>query len=207
LLWRLREIPRNGLDEVPPGLRHTETTRTTTRTASAASGDTVTVETFVVVPGKDTATKYWIVELALGYSQFSGLASRDPCFELRGTVREFPSLTVYMSFDGYVPFATPYIGLRSGLIDVHNLQAVDGLSSTNTTVYGASPKAFEFGGIIGVAFGSWMLAPRVEYAYTKRDFPSVHWSPGTAPTRVPRELSFTGWSVSVGLQVNLSVCR
>lgn len=203
MIWRVREIARNGMAAIPTVQRHTGTTRTTRRAAGDTVAYTETTETYAVVPGPDTASKYWILELALGYSQFASVRSRDASFELRGTARELPALTVYLSFDGYLGAVTPYVGVRSGIIDIQNLQAIDGVRGIETTVYSATPRAFQLGGIIGLAFGTWMLQPRIEYAYHLRDFPSLQWSPGKVPTRVPREIAFSGSTITVGLQINV----
>ena len=203
LIWRVREFSMDGLDNVPPTEKKTGSSRTVTQSSAGGPTETKTTEMFVPVPGNDSATKFVIIELALGYSQFAGLVSDDDTYELRGTVRELPSVTVYASFDGYVPRITPYIGLRSGIIDMHNFQAVDGVQGATTTVYGASPRSFQLGALLGVALGIPAVQPRIEAGYFFRDFPSLQWSPGSAPSRFPREMSFSGWSFSAGLQISL----
>lgn len=211
LLWRLREIPRNGAKDVPER-RKAATFTKTVRTVPRANGQgdsLVLVDSsyqYNIVAGRDTTiTKWWIIEMALGYGQVANLTSGQPSYELRGAVRELPAFTVYVSFDGYRCCfkATPYLGLRSGLIDIQNLQAVDSVLTAKTTAYAASPKAFQLGGILGLAWGTPLIPLRLEAGYFVRDFASVQWSGSNVPSKLPRELSFSGWSLSIGTQFNL----
>lgn len=75
ILWRLREIPRNGTGVASPaGRKKTGSTETMRRDPDGRVVFTEAVDTYAVVPGEDkTVTKWVILELALGYSQFAGI--------------------------------------------------------------------------------------------------------------------------------------
>lgn len=220
VIWRLREL---GLGKStteqpePKEVRRLRTVRGEHAASAPPSGDTSTVrdttlsprsveETteYLIQPPTVDRARYVILELALGYSQFSGLTSADASFELRGTVREYPALSVYASFDRFLPFITPYIGARSGLIDIAHLQAVESIGSDSTRVYAASPRAFQFGAVVGLSVGPQLAPLRVEYAYHSRSFASLQWSGATViPSRLPREITFSGWTLSAGIQISL----
>jgi hypothetical protein len=201
MIWHLAEVPRKGAVTKIPKTVNTGTTQTITRRSGHAGADTVTTETNAFVENADT-TKSLIFELALGYSEFASLRSRDPSFELRGTARELPALTVYVSAWEKGRRFMPYFGLRSGFIEIQGLQAFDSIANARTRVYSAAPRAFQFGGVIGISDEK---GPEVfEFACAKRSFRSLVWSPastGDIPTRFPRELSFSGCSFKVGIQI------
>jgi hypothetical protein len=207
MIWRVREIAMDGAGKQDSVLKHTSRTRTTKPAVRGTGVDTTTTDTFAVVPSTDSTVKKWVIlELALGYSEFASLRSRDASFELRGTARELPALSVYGSLEGYVPQVTPYIGLRSGVIDVQSLQAVDGVLLDTTTVYSAAPRAFQLGLLAGLAWTKTSIQPTIEVAYVFRDFPSLQWSSASrssVPTRFPRELSLSGWTLTFGMQISL----
>lgn len=205
ILWRLREIPRNGTGVASPaGRKKTGTTETMRRDPDGRVVFTEAVDTYAVVPGEDkTVTKWLILELALGYSQFAGIKADVPSYELAGTVREIPALAVYASFSGYMPVITPYVGVRTGIVDIQNFQAYDNLSSDTLKVYNAVPRALQIGTVAGFAVGSPRFLLRVEAAYNRREFHSLQWSSATVPARFPRRLSFSGTTITTGLQVSL----
>ncbi|MBM4193709.1 MAG: hypothetical protein FJ202_04925 [Gemmatimonadetes bacterium] len=200
----MREIKRNGAESVPSVRKVSGATRTIRRDPSGAVLYVDSTETYTIEKGVDTtATKWMILELALGYSQFSALKSNDRDFELRGVARELPSVGSYLSFSGYIPFATPFIGIQSGIIDIQNLQAISGIQTSQVSVYSGAPKALQMGAKVGLAVGSDRALVRVEYAYHFREFHSLQWGASAMPTKIPRELSFSGGTLSTGLQINL----
>jgi hypothetical protein len=146
------------------------------------------------------------LEMALGYSQLSGFESARPEFELRGTVRELPALALYGTFVWErAPAVKPYLGVRSGLIQLHNLQALVATAPDTTVTYLGTAQVFQLGGAAGVAVGREPLHLVVEYAYNARRFGSIQWT-GTGtrvPNVLPRELDFTGPSVSLGIQLHI----
>ena len=90
----------------------------TQRVVTTKEGETTTEITYTLKapppPLRDTT---WLFELALGYGQFSGFTSRDPAFELRGSVRAAPTISVYATkehgLSEQLPIhISPYFGLR-----------------------------------------------------------------------------------------------
>lgn len=159
-----------------------------------------------------------IAELGLGYGQFSGLESTDTTFELKGTVREAPALALYLSFEnGPIPALevrrfsvefSPYLGIRSGLIQLQNAQllAPDSIGSGTVSVYTGAAQAFQLGGALGLAIQLGRVNLLGEYAYNLRRLTSVQWTaPGLVkmPEEFPRELDFTGSTFSFGFQIPL----
>lgn len=155
------------------------------------------------------AAQHWgglQIEMALGYSQLAGFQSTSPDYELRGTVRELPALALYgtLSFAEF-PHVKPFAGLRSGLIQLHNFQALLQTAPDTRVAYLGSAQVFQLGGAVGLAIGMEPLHLIAEYAYNVRRFPSIQWT-GTGaplPENLPTELDFTGPSVSLGVQIHV----
>ena len=170
--------------------------------------------TVIYQPVEDTTSmsSFLLVELGVGYSQFSGFASVDTSFVLKGSVREIPSLSVYgtLSSDDSTSALRRYrlrLGLRSGLIQLNNAQILDPMPDGNADTYAGTAQTFQLGGMVGfgLAFKK-ELYPFVEYAWVFRKFPSVEWNgieSKVAPLRFPRVLDFTGPSLTFGVRVQL----
>lgn len=170
--------------------------------------------TTIYEPGEDTTimSSYMLVEVAVGYSQFSGFSSVDPSFELKGAVREIPSVSVYGTFSSddessslkHFKFR---LGLRSGLIQLWDVQANDPIDANTFDTYTGNAHTFQLGGVAAFAFAyKKEIYPFVEYSWMLRKFPSVQWSLAeahTMPQRFPRELDFTGPSLSFGLRIDI----
>ena len=152
------------------------------------------------------------LEVALGYSQFSGFRSKAPNIELRGAVREFPSVAVYGSFQFTdIPFPlnhfSPYFGIKSGFIELTNVQALIAGTGDTLNAYSATAKAFQLGGVYGlVASVGDRLHFFVEQAQHIRRLPNVSWDgpvKGKNPASLPRAFDFSGPTLSFGLQVTI----
>ena len=170
--------------------------------------------TTIYEPIEDTTTmsSYLLIHLGLGYSQFSGFSSVDQSFELRGSVREIPSVSIYGTFssdDAGSPLHQYRlrVGLRSGLIQLNDVQALDPIEDNRFDTYTGTAQTFQLGGVVGFALAfKKELYPFVEYSWMLRKFPSVQWALAeahTMPQRFPRELDFTGPSLAVGLRIDL----
>ena len=170
--------------------------------------------TTILEPGEDTTimSSYLLVEVAVGYSQFSGFSSVDPSFELKGAVREIPAVSIYGTFSSddersALKHFKLRMGLRSGLIQLWDVQANDPINSTTFDTYTGNAHTFQLGGVAAFAFAyKKELYPFVEYSWMLRKFPSVQWSlpeAHTVPQRFPRELDFTGPSLAFGLRINI----
>jgi len=149
-----------------------------------------------------------LIELGLGYSQFSGFTSSDERFDLRGTIREQPSIAFYASLEGpgLLRHVSPYAGIRSGLIRLSDVQLFTPPEGGETTAYRGSAEVFQVGGAIGVSAGTDVASLFLEAQLNLRRFNSVDWTGGaggTIPGYLPRGLDFTGPSVSLGVQLHL----
>jgi hypothetical protein len=145
------------------------------------------------------------IETAVGYSEFNGFELESGAYDLRGSVREAPSASIYMTFnDG---FLEPYGGIRSGVIELRHVQMQSPQSDGTVVVFNATAQAFQLGLVGGTALRltDW-LHLFGETALTRRRFSSVQWSPQGAPrlpADIPFEFDFSGLSYSVGFQVQM----
>jgi len=203
VLWSLKTVHIGR----QPGIDTTWVPSGKTVTVRQGRPDTVTTlameKTETGVPGYRL-----LIELGLGYSQFSGFTSSDARFDLRGTIREQPSIAFYASLEGPGIFqhVNPYVGVRSGLITLSDVQVFTPPSGEETTSYRGSAEVFQVGGALGVSAGSDVASLFLEAQLNLRRFPSVDWtggSGGTIPGYLPRGLDFTGPSVSLGVQLHL----
>jgi hypothetical protein len=170
--------------------------------------------TTIYEPQPDTTimSSYMLVEVGVGYSQFSGFSSVDPSFELKGAVREIPSVSVYGTFstDDETSSFRHFkfrLGLRSGLIQLWDVQANDPIDATTFDTYTGTAHTFQLGGVASFAYAyKKELYPFVEYSWMLRKFPSVQWALAeahTMPQRFPRELDFSGPSLTFGLRIDI----
>lgn len=149
---------------------------------------------------RDT-TSLVLFELALGYSQIAGFRAQDTTFDFRGALRELPSLSIYASWfpDRRVSF---YTGIRSGFAELHNAQFYD--SGEDGPVYPIEAQTIQAGLVAGIFAELFNLDFFVEPSYVYRKFPSLKVDtedPITIPKRFPRELDFSGFVLSFGVQV------
>ena len=170
--------------------------------------------TTIYEPGEDTTimSSYLMIDVAVGYSQFSGFSAVDPTFELKGAVREIPAVSIYgtLSSDdssSLLKLVRLRLGLRSGLIQLWDVQANDPIGANTFDTYTGNAHTFQLGANAALAL-AWKkeLYPFVEYSWMLRKFPSVQWSLAeahTVPQRFPRELDFSGPSLAVGLRIDI----
>lgn len=153
----------------------------------------------------------WVFELAIGYAQSSGFRSSRDSVDLKGAVRELPMVTVYATHHwiGHPGAPKPYVGLRSGLLQLHDARAYIKRPAPDTTtakVYSAAASTFQAGVVGGFVATIPGLQGGIfaEGAYTWRIFPSIEWSlgeGGTLPVSLPRKLRMNGPSMSFGFQI------
>jgi len=203
VLWALKTVPigrQPAVDTtwVPSG-----------KTVTIREGRPDTVTTLAMEEGEPEVPGYrLLIELGLGYSQFSGFTSTDERFDLRGTIREQPSIAFYASLEGPGIFqhVNPYAGVRSGLIRLSDVQLFTPPSGEETTAYRGSAEVFQVGGSIGISAGTDVASVFLEAQLNLRRFTSVDWTGGaggTIPGYLPRGLDFTGPSVSLGVQLHI----
>jgi hypothetical protein len=203
VLWSLKTVPlgrQPAVDTtwVPSG-----------KTVTVRQGRPDTVTTLAMEERERGAPGYrLLIELGLGYSQFSGFTSSDERYDLRGTIREQPSIAFYASLEGpgILQHVSPYAGLRSGLIRLSDVQVFTPPEGDETTAYRGSAEVFQVGGAIGLSAGTDVASVFLEAQLNLRRFNSVDWTGGAGgaiPGFLPRGLDFTGPSLSLGVQLHL----
>ncbi|MEK9501599.1 hypothetical protein WI372_11465 [Gemmatimonadota bacterium DH-20] len=156
-----------------------------------------TTWTYEVVPAPEPAPRMetlWTFELGLGYGEISGYRASEPGIDLRGVVRELPSISLYAS---YAPLGF-YAGLRSGFMRLQGLQLY--LDDDSSPITGDAD-SFLAGVLVGQVVEVLGLDFFVEGAWTVRDFHSVEWS--APPPASLRSIDLTGWSVGTGVQFSV----
>jgi hypothetical protein len=159
---------------------------------------TDTIRTYEVRPVtvRRRTEPVWTFELGLGYGQLTGFRLADPEYDMRGAVRDLPSVSLYAVYD---PIGA-YFGVRSGFMRFQGLQVFD----SEGRVYAGEAESF----MAGVALGGFLeilsLSLFAEAAYSWREFPSIRWTAsGPLPAGVPRHMALNGWSVGGGIQFSV----
>lgn len=168
----------------------------TTLTRRGAYTDTTDVFEVRTVPREVPSETVWLFELGLGYGQLVGFEADSREVELKGTIRDLPSVSFYASYE---PLGG-YFGFRSGFMTLHALQFYD----AEGTVYSGEAESFLASGLVGYAKEVLGFNLFAEGGYSLRYFPSVVWSTDALPPEVPRTLNLSGWHISGGIQFRLN---
>jgi hypothetical protein len=172
---------------------------------SSAADSTYTMEVEI---GRDRKQdrRVGLVELALGYSQVSGFYSTNPSIDLRGSLRELPSLSLYVTVCPDNPLS-PYFGLRSGLIQLHHTRLYDSTAAATGpgAVYSVDAQAFQAGPVAGAALEIKSINLFAEGSYLFRNFPSldIKAESNIVPSQFPRALNFSGYYFQAGIQIEI----
>jgi hypothetical protein len=158
---------------------------------------TDTVYTYQVrgAPAVQPVAPVWIFELGVGYGQLTGFASAAPDIDLRGAVRDLPTVSLYSV---YVPSGS-YFGVRSGFMRFQGLQAYD----TDGRAFAGEAESFLAGVALGQSATALGITLFVEAGYALRPFPSIRWSGTPLPPQVPRGMNLHGWTLGGGIQFSL----
>jgi hypothetical protein len=141
--------------------------------------------------------RIWTFEMGFGYGQVTGFDVAAGDLDMRGAIRDLPSVSVYANHEATGIFA----GLRSGFMKTQGLQVVDVAEGTSVD---GSAESFLVGTVLGYAIDMGGAAFFLESAYSMRYFPSVQWAGDAAlRARVPRDLRLSGVSLSAGIQIAL----
>lgn len=141
-------------------------------------------------------------ELGLGASYLQGYEAVEPSLDLRTSLRALPTVSLYASHP-VAGAVDGFLGGSFGLVELWNAQAYDAAGNA----WDVEARTFEVGASAGVYLGLEGL-PGVfgEAGWRFRRFPSVRWSSQNdepLPAEWPRSLDFSGWFVSLGLQLRL----
>jgi hypothetical protein len=141
-------------------------------------------------------------ELGLGASYLQGYAAVEPSLDLRTSLRALPTISLYASR----PLAgalDAFLGGSFGLVELWNAQAYDAAGNA----WDVEARTFEIGASAGVYLGlDGLPGVFAEAGWRVRRFPSVKWTSRDEeplPGDWPRSLDFSGWFVSLGLQLRL----
>lgn len=148
-------------------------------------------------PPSPPMTRIWTVEVGVGYGQLNGFQLRNPALDMRGSVRDLPAASVYVTYE---PLGI-YVGLRTGYMQLRGLQVIE--RSTGRMLQGDAD-AFFSGVVAGYALEWGRTAFFMEPSFQARSFPSVKWS-GDDDLRalVPLTMRLGGWTVAMGVQVRV----
>lgn len=198
--------------------------RPTSRADKCKDKDCETTITSTYVDSSKSVRYYFGLELGLSYSQFSGFSSSDPSYRVAGSVRETPGVTLYFSLEAasdsvdhkappvlarILQVFNPYFGVRSGLLTMSGVQAMDSVSKDSLVVYSTSGSTFQLGvvGGLSVSRPDGRVSVFAEFDHTLRRFENPQWggSSGVAVIRpkIARPLDFTGGSISLGVEVKI----
>jgi len=167
----------------------------TTLTQHGDHTDTINVYEVKPVQRKAPSETIWLFEMGLGYGQVVGFSGSRENTDLRGTVRDLPSVSFYASYEP----VGGYFGLRSGFMKMQGLQFYDETGAT----YSGNADSFLAAGLIGYAKEMLGFNLFLESGYSLRYFPSIVWSGGPLPASIPRELNLSGWFVGTGIQFQI----
>jgi hypothetical protein len=162
-----------------------------------------------VAPDPPDPDNRWMLELALGYTEIQDFVSAQPGLDLRGSVREFPSASLYLNHlprgkDEDSSFGY-YLGVRTGLAHLHGFRGFVGdfTSGPSDTLYLGGGTTFQFGVVLGAVLDFGPFSAFVEPGYTRRRFAVVEWSAigGTISDLLPRSLDISMFALSFGAQL------
>lgn len=154
----------------------------------------------------------WMVELALGYTEFQDFVSARPGLDVRGSVREFPSVSLYLNRlpadDGGDPkWLSYYAGVRTGLAHLQGFRGYVGDPSDGVldAIYSGGGTTFQFGVAAGTVISIGPVDLFVEPGYTRRRFSGVEWAgiSGAVSDLLPRSLDMSTFSLSIGTQLQI----
>jgi hypothetical protein len=169
---------------------------------------------FDVAVSKPPTNWYVLFELGLGYSQIGGFRSAVAEYDLHGTVREIPAVSLYGTVQtkrAPLNQLGAYAGLRTGVVQFRDLQAITPANTARDTVavFPGESQTFQIGFTRGLLVEPKMLGGvsfYSEWTSIYRKFSSVKWTTaagGKVPAVLPRSLDFSGDSFSLGIQVNV----
>ncbi len=133
-------------------------------------------------------------ELAIGFSQSGALVARESTTQMRASVREAPSVSLYGNVG--TGLLAGYFGARTGLVSL-----VGGRAYIDETAVPFEGSTFQIGPVLGGVVDFRGLSFFAEGAYMWRDIKSIEWDSdaqvGAAP---PRSANLSGPSFSLGVQ-------
>jgi hypothetical protein len=134
-------------------------------------------------------------EVAIGFTQAGAFVARQGEHDLRASIREIPSVSLYGNFPVKGRLGG-YFGARTGWV-----QLVGGRAYPTT---GAPIKfdgsTFQVGGVLGAVVEIFGLNFFGEGGYTFRNVKALEWDTETSIGTLPRAMNLRGANVALGLQ-------
>ena len=161
---------------------------------------------FVAGPNKPPALPKLVeLDFAIGYGQLNGVKKDQP-YELRGYVRELPSVSLYVTrwVDQWL---VVYTGARTGVITLQDGQ-VFVPEGANVKIFNVSATSFEVGLAFGlvVPIGQSDDAPSLTFELSPmcRNFNSLVPVPNTGtPKDLPHQMDLSGANFTIGLMFDI----
>jgi hypothetical protein len=164
--------------------------------------------TYTLTPKKRTGCEDCRLSagLAVGYSEVRGFESILPGVDIRGSLRELPAISLYVTYltEGRV---APYFGVRTGLAQLNNFRAYVSTDGASDQTFGAGATTFELGLALGGILDVGAVTLFAEPSFTYRKFSSLDWSNinGNVADALPRSLDFSTYNILLGAQVELGI--
>jgi hypothetical protein len=156
-------------------------------------------------PGARDTAPAWAFELGLGYSQLFGFRSRDPSFDLRGSIRELPRISWY-AVHHPERVLSPYFGVHMGFVQLQSAAIYDS-SGAHYPIAGSTWElGASAGAAVNVTTGTTGFTLFVEPGYSLRNITNLDWGGQNSriiPARFPRSLRFSGWMIAAGVEFNV----
>jgi hypothetical protein len=138
-------------------------------------------------------------EFAVGFSQTGAFVSRHADSDLRVSIREIPSVSLYANFAPPLPaigdLVGVYFGMRSGIISL-----VGGRSYSANGLRKFGGETFQLGPVVGLVTELAGLNLFAEGSYMWRDLKSIDWDGDAALGSLPRRVNLSGAALAVGIQ-------
>jgi hypothetical protein len=180
-------------------------------TGSGESQDTTTIYDWVDARDDSDVETIALFDIGVGYSQQWGFTSLRDDFAFTGSLRELPSLTFYVTMWPEREGVSPYLGLRSGLVQLHeaHFQTPSPTTAGVTDDYPLAAQAFQMGVVAGGVWDIQGVNIFSEISYNHRYFAGINMAGKreTYPATLPRTLNLSGYQVSLGFQYGLPSSR
>lgn len=135
-------------------------------------------------------------ELAVGFSQSGALVARDPGIDLRTSIREAPSVSLYGNLPSFHDRVSAYFGARSGLVSLQG-----GRAYVDDVPIPFSGSTFQVGPVFGVVAEVFGLNFFAEGAYMLRNIESIEWDT-ELPVPAVHSAKLSGAAFELGVQFN-----
>lgn len=135
-------------------------------------------------------------EVAVGFSQTGAFVPREGTDDMRVSIREAPTVSLYGNFPLSKERLAGYFGARTGLVQLAGGRAY----SSDGIPIEFDGSTFQLGGVLGAVFEIAGLNFFAEGSYMLRDIKSIEWTSDTSIGTLPRSANLGGPSFAFGVQ-------